>query len=418
MRHSFLWCAAFVLAGVFAVAAMAQPGGDGARTVAAVAEDLQAGKPVTIVAFGDSITGVYYHTGGRRAWADMLRIALEKTFPETQISMHNAGISGNTTTQGLARIERDVLAKRPDLVVVMFGMNDVVRSPIEDFDANLREITRRCRAAGAAVVLATPNSVYENPGRPMARLAEYAERVRRVATEEHVVLADCYAAYEALRADDANAWRLLMSETIHPNMNGHKLFAEVMAETITGKPVSLADVAPPRDSLRFTLARLRAGEPVTIVAPAPYDAIVPQLLKEHYPDASIEIVKWPMEGVSLSDCEQWAAGVRGRKPTCVVVAIPASVGAEDDETFIRKSMWTIAQCAAFGKAEWDLVPILPAVAAEVPPEQKRFHETFAMAVLQGYDYEIVVRRQGDRRSAAEILGEWIDRLDKLDGDRP
>ena len=67
--------------------------------------------------------------------------------------MINAGISGHTSAQGLARIDADVIAKKPDLVVVMFGMNDVCRADLDTFRANLREIIVRCRKAGAAVVL-------------------------------------------------------------------------------------------------------------------------------------------------------------------------------------------------------------------------------------------------------------------------
>ncbi len=396
------------MAGLLSATTVAR--GEEARTVEAVAKELRTGEPTTIVAFGDSITGVYYHTGGRRAWADMLAIALEKTFPRARIAMHNAGISGHTSAQGLARIENDVLAKKPDLVVVMFGMNDAARGSLEEFDKNLREIVRRCRRAGAAVVLSTPNSVYENPHRPTARLAEFAETVRRVAKELNAPLADSYLAYEALRAKDENAWRMLMSETIHPNMNGHRLFAEVMAETITGKRVSLDDVPPPDDSLRFTLENLRAGRPVTIVAPAPYDLILPKLLKERFGDAEIKTVSWPMEDVSLADCQRWAAKVRGLNPTLVAVAIPVAVDAASDEEFIRQSMWTLAQCAAFGAAQWDLLPILPNLAAEIPPEKKRLHETFASEVLKGCDYEIVAREAGDTRTAEEILGAWVDKV--------
>src|SRR5262245_28029093 len=75
---------------------------------------LAAREPVEIVCLGDSVTGVYYHTGGRRAYAEMIPFALRAVFPEAQVTMVNAGISGNTTRDGLARLERDVLAHKPD----------------------------------------------------------------------------------------------------------------------------------------------------------------------------------------------------------------------------------------------------------------------------------------------------------------
>jgi len=54
--------------------------------LAHVVASLQSGEtPVRVVCFGDSITGVYYHTGDRRAWCDMLGIALGKICPKAQI---------------------------------------------------------------------------------------------------------------------------------------------------------------------------------------------------------------------------------------------------------------------------------------------------------------------------------------------
>jgi lysophospholipase L1-like esterase len=86
------------------------------------AQLLAAGKePVRIVCIGDSITGVYYHSGGLRAYPEMLQIALQKIHPQAQVTVRNAGISGDTTTGGLKRLERDVLAHKPHLVTIMFG---------------------------------------------------------------------------------------------------------------------------------------------------------------------------------------------------------------------------------------------------------------------------------------------------------
>ena len=51
-----------------------------------------------------------------------------------EATMINAGISGNTTPAGLARMDRDVLAHKPQLVTIMFGMNDVTGIPPEAYD--------------------------------------------------------------------------------------------------------------------------------------------------------------------------------------------------------------------------------------------------------------------------------------------
>ena len=71
-------------------------------------EKLLTGGNVRVVCFGDSVTGVYYHTGSRRAYTDMLGVALSRIGPQSDVQMINAGISGNTTADGLARIDHMV----------------------------------------------------------------------------------------------------------------------------------------------------------------------------------------------------------------------------------------------------------------------------------------------------------------------
>ena len=65
-------------------------------------------------------------------------------------------------------------------------------------------------------------------------------------------------ALEDLRARDVKAWRLLLSDEIHPNMDGHKRIAELLASAIIGRSITLAKVPPPSPALRRTGERLRA----------------------------------------------------------------------------------------------------------------------------------------------------------------
>jgi lysophospholipase L1-like esterase len=99
-----------------------------------------------VVFLGDSITH------GHRLSAEVAyphRVGLALGIPVV-----NAGISGDTTAGGLARLDRDVLAHRPRLVVVELGVNDVLGQwPRERTVQNLRTITQRIRAQGAAVIL-------------------------------------------------------------------------------------------------------------------------------------------------------------------------------------------------------------------------------------------------------------------------
>jgi acyl-CoA thioesterase-1 len=65
----------------------------------------------------------------------------------------NAGVSGDTTAGGLARLDW-LLGQKPQVVVVALGGNDGLRGlPLDSVEKNLREIVRRCQAAGARVLL-------------------------------------------------------------------------------------------------------------------------------------------------------------------------------------------------------------------------------------------------------------------------
>jgi len=365
-------------------------------------------QPVRIVCFGDSITGVYYHTGGRRAWTDMLGIALQRVYPKAKLQMFNAGISGHTSGQGLKRIKRDVLGRKPHLVVVMFGMNDVVATPRATFAENLRQIVRQGRGVGAEVMLCTPNSIYPGAGRrPIKRLAEFAATVRGVAAELSVPLVDCYASYEAVRARDRLAWMLLMSEDIHPNMNGHKHFAEEITRVISGKCVSLADVRALEPCIPRTLALLAKDNPIRLIAMAPYDKIVPAVLAKLNPKSKVNVVCWPTKGKSLGELEAFAKGVREQKSDLVVIAVPADVGMDDTERFVRSYFWVMNWSLSFGRAERDVVAVLPSVTRPANRPGQGGTEALARRIVLAQDIGFVERSPGDNRPADQILLGWL-----------
>lgn len=368
-------------------------------------------KTMRIVCFGDSITGVYYHTGGRRAYCDMLAIALKKIYPDAKMEMINAGISGNDSSEGLARLDRDVLSQKPDLVVIMFGMNDIATKNItpELFSANLKQIARRCREIGAEVVLCTQNSIYPaGPRRPVEKLAAYTETVRATAKDISAPLADCYRAFESVRAADPLEWKFLMSDTIHPNMNGHKLFAEVIAETISGQRVRLNDVPPSAPTLAFTFDRLAAKQPLTVIAMPPYDRILPEVIRKIYPDAVINMTSWPVKGSALNTIEKWAKdNIRKMKPDLVAVAVPAGAQASDEEHYIRSYDWVLNWSLAYGQQTWDTFAVLPSVTDRQIQTNDLARAELARRVVLGKDIGFIERTAGDNSTPADILLRWF-----------
>ena len=289
----------------------------------------------------------------------MLGINLKKAYPKAKLEMINAGISGHTTANALSRIDQDVISKKPDLVIIMFGMNDVTRVTIDDYEKNLRMITRQCMDAGAAVMLCTPNSVYENTDRPNAKLEAYSERVRKIGREFELPVVDFFNDWSELHQKDATSWMLLMSETIHPNMNGHKRFARLMTQSLSDKEIEKVAIPPAPEPLENTLKLLRANETVKLVAMPPHDKTLLESLKRKFPNARIEVTSWPVENQSLSEIRRWSQKIRKMAPDLVIINVPtATLSMSNEEAFIRDYQWILNNSFHFGKREWDVLAFL------------------------------------------------------------
>jgi lysophospholipase L1-like esterase len=364
-------------------------------------------RPIRVVCFGDSVTGVYYHTGSQRAYTAMLELALERALPGTRVDATNAGISGHTTADGLARIDKDVLAHKPDIVTVMFGLNDMVRVSLADYRKNLVTIVTRCRAIGAEVVLATPNNVIETPRRPSRKLVEYCDVVREVSRELKVPLCDSFRGFDAARHHDRADWRLLMSDQIHPNMDGHRLIATQLARTITGRGVDLSSVHPTQPAISRTLSLLKAGKPIRVLAMPPYDKSIVAVLKTLKPEARVEVTRWETEGLSLQQIEQDAARrVRPMKPDLVLIAVPRTAAADSREDFIHSYSWIMNHSLSFSHRQWDCVVIHPSVAAVADVAEAR-QDALVRRLVRAQDLHLVGRPKDSRAGPTEILQEWL-----------
>ncbi len=367
---------------------------------------LLSGLPVRIVCFGDSVTGVYYHTGSRRAYTDMLGIGLNQIAKGADIQMINAGISGHTTADALARIDNDVLRHRPDLVTVMFGLNDITRVPIDQYRENLRRIVQRCRENDSEVILATPNNVVDTPGRQTDKLVRYCDVVRAIARDMNVPLCDCYRRFEAARAESESDWRLWMSDEIHPNLAGHQQIAAALGQTISRSQVSFENVLAHEPALERTLSRLREQQPIRILAMPPFDELVAEPIRQSYPSAALSIESWPVDGMSLAQIEQQAkARVRTMKPDLVLLNVPRSAASDSDQSFQKSYAWIMNWSLDFGSPTWDVVVIHPQVCD--PTTQSEDRDPLIRKLVKAQDLHLIDRQSGDQNEPKVILGNWF-----------
>jgi acyl-CoA thioesterase-1 len=167
-----------------------------------------AGQPLKILALGDSLTAGFGLPPGQ-GFAPQLERALEQSGVEAVVI--DAGVSGDTTAGGLARIDW-ALADAPDLVILELGANDMLRGldPAET-RANLDAMLAKLRAAGARVLLAGMRAA-PNLG------PDYGDAFERTYAE----LAEKYevSLYPFFLEGVATDPKLNLADGMHPNAAG------------------------------------------------------------------------------------------------------------------------------------------------------------------------------------------------------
>lgn len=194
-----------------------------------------------IVFLGDSITQAGAAPGG---YVTLVKEALARDHADLKVEVIGAGISGNKVPDLEGRLDRDVLSKKPTLVVIYIGINDVWHwtngkgTKKEDFDAGLRRIITKVNAAGAQVILCTATVIGEKNDGSNAQdklLDEYCEVSRTVARETKTPLLDLRKQFlDYLKSHNKeNADKgVLTSDTVHLNAAGNQFLAARMLEAL------------------------------------------------------------------------------------------------------------------------------------------------------------------------------------------
>jgi len=185
--------------------------------------DIESGADATIVCFGDSITAGY---AVRRGFPSFLLESLRQRFPDSKIEMINSGISGDTSQDGLGRLDWAVLSYEPDLVTINFGINDCVLGlSLEEYEMNLVEMVRRIRAGPDSEILLLSSQPLESPPYDQ-RVLDYYQTVERVAKEMNVGFVDVYGAWMKRVQAGMPLDSLILPGLDHPNEAGYRIIAE------------------------------------------------------------------------------------------------------------------------------------------------------------------------------------------------
>jgi lysophospholipase L1-like esterase len=194
-----------------------------------------------IIFFGDSITQLGVKPNG---YITLIKDSLSKKLPSIEII--GAGIGGNKVPDLQARVDSDVIARNPTIVVIYIGINDVwhsitpgrVGTPKKKYEAGLLEIIGKIQKTGARVILCTPSVIGEKKnGKNQldAQLDEYSGISRRVAQKTNIELCDlrnAFVSYLKLHNPRNVEKGILTVDKAHLNDKGNRLVASELLRVL------------------------------------------------------------------------------------------------------------------------------------------------------------------------------------------
>ncbi len=211
-----------------------------ARGASNLVANLNAGNAQTVVTFGTSLT-----SGG--AWVKQLDAALKAKWPEL-VTVVNSGAGGMWSTWGVENLDARVIAKRPDTLLIEFGINDAYlpyKTSVAEARSNLNNMIDRVLAAKAdtEIILMTMNPPIGGHLARRPAIKEYYEMYRQVATERKLKLIDHHANWEPILAKDRALFDKYVPDGIHPGEEGcEKVITPALLKTLGAPPAATPDL--------------------------------------------------------------------------------------------------------------------------------------------------------------------------------
>jgi len=167
-------------------------------------------KGKNIICFGDSMTFGYGVERGEDYPAFLAKLV--------SIPVINTGIDGDTTVEGLKRIDSDVLDKDPRLVIIEFGGNDFLKNiPVEETIKNIGKMVDKIQSGGAMVALVDISAGFV--------LDAYRAQIYKMAKQKRAIFIS-----SILQGIITNP--RLKSDFLHPNEKGYGIIAQKIYRAI------------------------------------------------------------------------------------------------------------------------------------------------------------------------------------------
>jgi len=199
-------------------------------------------KKKRVIFFGDSITQMGVEPGGYIRRIDSLCKMENKS---AEFEFVGAGIGGNKVYDLYLRIDDDVLAKNPDIVVIYIGVNDVwhktsfgTGTDPDKFEKFYNAIIKKLKETHISVILCTPAVIGEKTdfsNQQDGDMNKYAGIVRNIARENNLPLVDLrqkFLDYNRQYNTENKEQGILTRDRVHLNDKGNELVAEELWKVI------------------------------------------------------------------------------------------------------------------------------------------------------------------------------------------
>ena len=203
---------------------------------------IQSGQKLAFL--GDSITANGW--GSHGGYVKLIVDGLERE--GVKVTPIPAGVSGNTSRDMLARLDRDVLSKHPDWMTLSCGVNDVWHGingvELEQYKKNITSIVDQAAAAGVKVVIMTSTPIGEDDNANNQKLVPYNDFLRQLAHDRALPLADTNTAMQpVLKSIGATPTsRILTVDGVHMNPEGNVIMAKTCLAAFGVSTASLAKI--------------------------------------------------------------------------------------------------------------------------------------------------------------------------------
>jgi len=191
-----------------------------------------------VVFFGDSITQAAVQPGGYIVKIGQMASA-EKL--AEQFELIGAGIGGNKVYDLFLRMDDDVMAKQPNIVIIYVGVNDVwhkrsygTGTDADKFERFYTAIIKKLQAANCKIALCTPAAIGERTdfsNELDGDLNQYSNIIRNLAKNNGVPLIDlrkAFLEYNLKNNKDNKESGILTTDRVHLNEKGNELVASEM----------------------------------------------------------------------------------------------------------------------------------------------------------------------------------------------